>query len=289
MKEVNRIYENLSDAYAGIDSIEIAGEILSQLANFGRPAALDVLSERCHLSPGTAHRYLSSLATLGFVFQHAISGCYSLGRNAIGIGLANQHNVQIDEVVEGLPELVSKLHHHVFLSTWTKAGPTVVKWERSDDPIVIATHMGDVLPMTSSASGRLFAAFLNPAITKEAIEQQSLAHGDTSADEKFQSILKSVRRQRVAISRGEIESEITTIAVPIINGEGNAVAVVGSTISKNAEEDSLLPIRAQLTKFAHDLSIRRPLIPFPVLSKITASAADLWPSALNRQMPAKLP
>lgn len=262
MKDVNRIYENLSDEYAGIDSIEIAGEILSQLANFGRPAALDTLSERCRLSPGTVHRYLSSLASLGFVFQHAISGRYSLGRNAIGIGLTRtRHDVEIDEVVEGLPVLVGKIHHHIFLSTWTKAGPTVVKWEQSDDPIVIATHMGEVLPMSSSASGRLFAAFLNPAITKEAIEQQSGAHGDTSADEKFQSILKSVRRQRVAISRGEIESEITTIAVPIVNGEGNAVAVVGSTISKNAEEDSLLPIRAELTKFAHDLSVRRPLIP----------------------------
>ena len=264
MREADWVRENLSDGYAGIDSIEIAGEILSQLANFGRPAGLDALSGRCRLSPCTVHRYLSSLATLGFTFQHVKSGYYSLGRNAAGIGLEQQHNVQIDEVVEGLPELVRKIHHHVFLSTWTETGPTVVKWEQSDDPIVIATHMGEVLPMTNSASGRLFAAFLNPAITKEVIEQQSRSRGDSCADESFQSVLKSVRRQRVAVSRGEIESEITTIGVPIVDGKGSAVVVVGATISKSVDEDSLLPIRAQLTKFAHDLSIRRPLIPFAV-------------------------
>ena len=37
MREADWIRENLSDGYAGIDSIVIAGEILSQLANFGRP------------------------------------------------------------------------------------------------------------------------------------------------------------------------------------------------------------------------------------------------------------
>ena len=265
MKESTRVRENLGGGYAGINSVEVAGEILLQLAECRHPTTHKALSERCHLTPSKVHRYLSSLAKLGLVFHGTKSGNYSLGKNAILVGLAAmQQNDQIDEVIQQLPELVKKLKHHVFLSVWSMAGPTIIKWERSDDSLVIGLPLGQALPVSHSACGRVFAAFLDAAITRDLIAQERLSYGDKTirSDEEFQSTLKIIRERHFAIQRGEIESEVTAIAVPVFDWENNPVVVVGSTVSKHTDEDSIMVITEALTKFARELSVRKPSFPF---------------------------
>src|SRR4051794_25371275 len=114
MKESTRVRERLGGGYAGIHSVEVAGGILLKLASFRQPTSLKTLSDVCHLTPSKVHRYLSSMVKLGLVFHGKKSGNYSLGRNAILIGLAAmQQNDQLDEVIEALPELVDKIKCHV--------------------------------------------------------------------------------------------------------------------------------------------------------------------------------
>jgi hypothetical protein len=173
MKESTRVREKLGGGYSGIGSVEVAGEILMQLAKFRHPTSLKALSDMCRLTPSKVHRYLSSLSKLGLVFQGAKSGNYSLGRNTILIGLAAmRQNDQIDEVIEQLPELAGKAKSHCFLTVWSKAGPTIIKWERSDDSLVIGLPLGQVLPVSHSASGHVFAAHLGAAITRDLLAQE---------------------------------------------------------------------------------------------------------------------
>ncbi len=265
MKESTRVREKLGGGYARINSVEVAGEILLQLAKFRHPTTLKNLSAKCQLTPSKVHRYLSSLGKLGLVFQGTRSGNYSLGRNVILIGLAAmQQNDQIDEVIEQLPEFVKKIKHHVFLSVWSKAGPTIIKWERSDDPLLIGLPLGQVLPVSHSASGRVFAALLEKAVTQDLLAQERLSYGDKSirSDEDLQSILKTVRERRYAISRGEVESEVTTIAVPVVDWEDNPIVVIGAAVPKHTAEEHIASIAESLTKFARDLSVLKPSFPF---------------------------
>ena len=158
----------------------MAAEILLQLSYFRQPTSLKNLSERCQLSPSKVHRYLSSLTKLGLIFQGQKSGYYSLGRNAVLLGLAAMQQIdQIDDVMEELPSLVKEINCHVSLSVWSKIGPTIIKWERSDDSLVgVHVQLGQVLPVLHSASGRVFAAFLDASLTRELIAQERLSYGD---------------------------------------------------------------------------------------------------------------
>lgn len=265
MKESTRVREKLGGGYSGIGSVEVAGEILMQLAKFRQPTTLKALSDLCHLAPSKVHRYLNSLGKLGMVFHGAKSGNYYLGRNVILIGLAAmQQNDQIDEVIEQLKELATKIKSHCFLTVWSKAGPTIIKWERSDDSLIIGLPLGQVLPVSHSASGHVFAAFLEPAMTRDLIAQERLSYGDKSvrSDEDLQAILKTVREKRFAIQRGEIESEVTAIAAPVFDWEDNPVVVIGALVSKHTTEARIASVSDAVTKFAHKLSVQKPSFPF---------------------------
>ena len=265
MSETTRVRDRLAGGNGGIHSVEVAAEILLQLASFRQPTSLKSMSEACKLSPSKVHRYLTSLAKQGLVFHGQKSASYSLGRNAILIGLAGMQQIdQIDEVFEELPLLVKTINCHVALSVWSKSGPTIIKWERSNDSVVVPLQLGQVLPILHSASGRVYAAFLDDAVTRELIEKEKLSYGDSAkqTDEELQSMLSEVHRKRFAISKGEVESETIAISTPVVDWQDNPIVVVTAIVSKHAGDDRVLSILTALRKFSEQISVRKPSFPY---------------------------
>lgn len=265
MTLATRVHEKLAGNKSGIHSVEVAAEILLQLANFRQPTSLKSLSERCKLSPSKVHRYLSSMTKLGLTFQGQKSGNYSLGKNAILLGLAAmQHIDQIDDVMEGLPQLAKEINCHVSLTVWSKTGPTLIKVERSSDSLAIPLMLGQVLPVLHSASGRVFAAFLDAALTRQLIVNERLSYQDSNgqSDEDLQAMLHEIRQNRFAISKGEVESETAAISTPVVDWQDNPVVVVTALVSKNSDKDRILSALTAVRRFSEQKSVQRPSFPF---------------------------
>jgi DNA-binding IclR family transcriptional regulator len=265
MTLATRVHEKLSGKKNGIHSVEVAAEILLQLSYFRQPTSLKSLSERCKLSPSKVHRYLSSLTKLGLIFQGEKSGYYSLGRNAILLGLAAMQQIdQIDDVMEELPTLVKEINCHVALTVWSKTGPTIIKWERSNDSLAVPLQLGQVLPVLHSASGRVFAAFLDISLTRELIAHERLSYGDSSkqTDEEITSALVEVRRNRCAVSKGEVESETTAISTPVVDWQDTPILVVTAIVSKNSDNDRISQVLSAMRRFSEEKSVRKPSFPF---------------------------
>lgn len=260
-----RVHEKLSGKKAGIHSVEVAAEILLQLSYFRQPTSLKMLSDRCELSPSKVHRYLSSLTKLGLIFQGQKSGCYSLGRNAISLGLAAMQQIdQIDDVMEELAILVKEINCHVALTVWSKTGPTIIRWERSDDSLAVPLQLGQVLPILHSASGRVFAAFLDSSLTRELIAQERQSYGDShkQTDEELKATLTEVRQNRCAVSKGEVESETTAISTPVVDWQDSPILVITAIVSKNSDDDRILSILTTMRRFSEQKSVRKPSFPF---------------------------
>ena len=180
MPLATRVHEKLTGQKNGIHAVEVVAEILVQLSYFRQPTSLKILSERCKLSPSMVHRYLSSMMKLGFIFQGQKSGHYSLGRNAVSIGLAAiQQMDQVDDVMEELGALVKEVNCHVAITVWSKTGPTIIRWERSEDRLAVPLQLGQVLPVLHSASGQVFAAFLDASLTRDLIAKERISYGDS--------------------------------------------------------------------------------------------------------------
>lgn len=265
MTLTTRVHDKLTGQKNGIHSVEVAAEILLQLSYFRQPTSLKVLSERCNLNPSKVHRYLSSLTKLGLIFQAQKSGYYSLGKNAVSLGLAAIQQIdQVGDVMDELAFLVREINCHVAITVWSKAGPTIIRWERSNASLAATLQLGQVLPILHSASGRVFAAFLDSSLTRELIAQERQAYGDskTITDEELQKSLAEVRQNRCAVSRGEVESETTAVSTPVVDWQDSPILVLTALISKNSGEDRLLSVLSAMRRFSDQKSIRKPSYPF---------------------------
>src|ERR1700740_601494 len=72
----------------GVQSVEVAGEILHAMVALQRPSTLAEIARRAGVHPSKAHRYLVSLMRADLVEQDSSRGRYGAGPLAVSLGLA---------------------------------------------------------------------------------------------------------------------------------------------------------------------------------------------------------
>jgi DNA-binding IclR family transcriptional regulator len=120
-----------------------------------------------------AHRYLVSLIRVGLVGQDAATGLYDLGALALEIGLASLGRLDAvklaDDTMASLRETTSET---VALATWGNFGPTYIRLLQSRRLVTINLQIGSVTPLTYTASGLCFAAFMPENETEELLRNE---------------------------------------------------------------------------------------------------------------------
>ena len=153
-------------AQLGIQSVEVAGEVLRVLIHADGPMKLAEISQRLGMPSAKVHRYLVSLIRTGLAQQSKTSSKYDLGPVAFQLGLkgfARFKPLQLAETI--LRELVEQVGETAALAVWTEKGPTMIRVieARHDFATTIApTHH---CPLTFSATGLVFSSFEDPART----------------------------------------------------------------------------------------------------------------------------
>jgi DNA-binding IclR family transcriptional regulator len=207
----------------GVQSVEIGVRVAQSLARAGKPATLGEIAKIVALSPSKTHRYLVSLVRSGLVAQDSRDQRYWLSGAAIYLGLAAQY--ALDEY-QLLTEAIERLHHDtghaVAVMIWSTSGPMVVRsLEPLDQPIMVVARIGANITMTNSASGRLFAAFMESKLVKPLLEKEFRSGVISAATNKpvsradFAEILARVRAERFASVNGVYRSGYSTISVPV--------------------------------------------------------------------------
>src|SRR5215203_1633743 len=85
---------------------------------------------------------------------------------------------QIDAVRITRPvveELSRQLDMTVGLAVWGNYGPTIIQWEEGSQPLAVTLRTGLVLPLLTSATGLVFAAYLPPPRTEGFIQAELTA------------------------------------------------------------------------------------------------------------------
>ena len=200
---------------SGVQSLDIALRILDVLVRAGRPLSLREFSTRCRMSSSKLHRYLHSFVSAGMMTQYRRAGDYDLGNFALQVGLAAFHRVDLlNNVAEGLPELALETGTPALLAVWSDQGPTIIRLHKGPHPINATFSVGSVLPLLSSATGRVFLAYLPTSTTAPILAQEVT---ETAGVEDSKLIVSEVQKQGVAITRGSLVSGWTGISAPIFN------------------------------------------------------------------------
>jgi len=257
----------VTNARGGIQALDAALAVLRALASFPGPVALTDLARAAGMPASKVHRYLASFIHAGLAVQRERSGRYDLGPFATEFGLAAlSRNDFVNRAADRLEELSLATGLTALLSVWANHGATVVRWERAPNFTVTSLGLGSTLPLLTSASGRVFLAFLpsrqTEALLRGEVERArgaGLAWPDVAPTRtSIEALMAGVREARMAHVDGRFIPGLKAVAAPITNWQGHvevAVTVIGT------REDMLAiggPVRRQLSAFAQGLSVPRP-------------------------------
>jgi IclR family pca regulon transcriptional regulator len=188
------------------------------------------LAEATGLDRTTTHRFLSTLVEIGVLVQDAASRRYQLGLPLLNYTYVLLNSLQLRRIaLSHLHELHQELQGTVSLGV--RDGTEVVLVERSFGPWVPTGgfDVGQRLPMHATATGLAILAFLPPGELEPLIHQLHLTAYTARtlrSQEALRQRLEDVRQSGFAISDEELLVGLRSIAVPIRDESGAAVASI---------------------------------------------------------------
>ena len=231
-------------AQRGIQSIEVGGQLLRALVHHGRPMALKDLAREADMTAAKAHPYMVSFGRLGLIEQDRASGHYLLGPLALQLGLISLQ--QADPVHIATPligQLAQQTGHTVALAVWGARGATIVRTAESPSPVHVNMRHGTVFSLTNTASGRVFAAFLDADAVRQLLEDERQRQKQRKGSEPvpaagmppvqplpswsdFERQLQEVRTHGISRSDGEVIEGVSAMAAPVFDHTGAIVLAV---------------------------------------------------------------
>jgi DNA-binding IclR family transcriptional regulator len=160
-------------------------------------------------------------------------------------------------VDNGLQKLSKETGCHCYHALWTMVGPIVVRWAYAQDTLAVNTMPGQVLPVTRSAAGRVFAAFMSHSETEPLIKRELALFSNAPEHKKnVRKKIAHVMSERCAISRGEFESQLLAIAVPFFDWHDRSIVVAGCVLPVHADEGRINVALSVLKGFSGDHSLQ---------------------------------
>jgi DNA-binding IclR family transcriptional regulator len=251
----------------GVQSIEVGGRLLRALAAAEGPMMLRDLAAAAHMPPAKAHRYLASYARLGLVEQEPESGRYDLGAFALELGLGALARIEPLQIADPiLRELRDEIGQTVALAVWANRGATIVRWLGANTPVAASLRVGSVMPLTRSATGGAFLAWLPEAQTRSMVraeleENRRLGLRPSSAAEVEQAVADA-RRHGLARTSHFIPG-ISGIAAPVFGHSGDmelALVTLGysATLDLSLEGPHVAAMRRRAAWLSARLGYRAP-------------------------------
>lgn len=256
------------DEAGGVQAVDTAVRVLSALIDMGAPLMLKTVAERAGMQPPKAHRYLVSLLRNGLAERDVASGGYRLGPLAVRLGMAALRHLNVVQVASPmLAVLRDQLGYTVALAVWGAGGPTFVRFEETNDALIVSGRPGSVMPMLSSSTGRVFGAYLPRSLTGPLIAREltGVPHPGASPNSavaamkpaEVEALLDTVREHRMARVQGDLNPGLHGLSAPIFDHAG-AIAGVVTLIGSAGMIDTRLegPIATALAARVEEISRR---------------------------------
>lgn len=206
-----------ADGRQGIQSVEIAMQVLMALEGGGGPMSLSTISQATGSRPSKVHRYLVSLGRIGLTSQDSKSGLYDFGPAMRRLGAeALRRTNEVAVACAHAVNLRDRTGHSINVAVWGDRGPIVVSWAYGTRPLGLTVRIGATLPLLASSVGHVFLAFLPDSLTQETFNHELAGNEGTNWTRRRVAALKvQVRKDGHAITHGGVIPGIASVAAPI--------------------------------------------------------------------------
>ena len=253
------VSENLTDHsttttknQGGVQSLEIGLSVLDVLIDHNEPMMLKDIAQAIQMHPAKCHRYLVSLIRKSYARQLS-DGRYGLGDrvNALGHTGFNQNNI-LERLTHIANEIKDTLNCGVQIAKWFSEGPIIIQSVEPDSPISIITRIGSRMPLTTSATGQLFASYQPDAVIEPLMIAEWQTGDQADIAEKwrnFSQLQAKIRTQGYATVTGDMLMGINAITIPVIVPQLSTVTQSSNNNSSANDQSSAgtLPLEYAIT------------------------------------------
>ncbi len=204
-------------ASRGVQSVDVSGKLLDVLARRGC-VGLAELAATAGIAPAQVHTYLVSLTRLGLVKRDAALGDYEPGPLALRLALqCLEHQPAYRAAMTEVTALAQQSGCCIALCTAGPHGPTIVHYEHAGAPLHVNLHVGSVMSLTATSTGRVFSAFLEKGQRRAMQPNMEEMLEDSAA---FERACQAIRKRGIERGIDAPTPSISSMSVPVLDPAG---------------------------------------------------------------------
>jgi IclR family pca regulon transcriptional regulator len=224
------------------------------------------LSRDVGLTRSTAHRYISTLAALGYLQQDLPTKKYRLGPRVLDLGFSAINSMELRDIgAPHLQELSDATGHTVNMAVLDGSDIVYIERLRSAQQgqreIDLNLHIGSRLPAYCTSMGKVLLAYL-PRDEQEAVLErtQFVRRGPNTLTARKQLVqeLERVRDEGLAVNNEELAYGLRSIAAPVRSQTGDVVAAINLAVHRSmiSLDDLVANLAPALQRTADEISSR---------------------------------
>lgn len=232
----------MANKSAGESSLSRAVRILEAFDPGVRDLSANQIATKAGLPLTTAHRILTELSALGLL-ERTANRRYRIGLKLWEVAVRTPGALGIREIaMPALHAAHRAIGHHVQLGVLHEGRVLYLERLSAPDPVINFTIVGGTLPLSATSSGRVFAAFGDPAVKRAVLAEAraQVRNKPPMTESELAARLKLVRSRGYEVTEGFIHPDATSIAVPVFGTLGDIVAAVSAVVPSNSQREEFL-------------------------------------------------
>ena len=225
------------------------------------------LARAVELGRSTTHRYVATLARLGYLQQDEATRKYRLGPRVLDLGFSAINSMELREIsAPHLHQLAEETGHTCNMAILDGVDVVYIERVRSSRPgnevgIELDLHIGSRLPAYCTSMGKVLLAFLPDCPREELLDRIELVQrGPNTLTERraLERELRRVRRAGVAVNNEELAYGLRSVGAPVRSQSGAVVAAINLAVHRSlgTVDELVRQFGEPLQRTARDISAR---------------------------------
>ncbi len=245
-------------------SLERGLAILSAFTSTRPLLGVSELAREVGLSRSSAHRYIATLAHLGYLEQDRTTRRYRLGLRVFDLGFSAINSMELRQIAApDLQDLSDATGHTVNMAVLDGADILYIERCRSASQgqreIDLNLHVGSRLPAYCTSMGKVLLASRSPEELEALVARVDFVHrgpNTITARAALLAELQQVRERGLAVNNEELAYGLRSIAVPVHGQDGAVVAAINLAVHRSlvSVEDLVVRLAPALRATARGIS-----------------------------------
>ena len=219
------------------------------------PSRVDAVAKRLDVPLSTVYRYVRTARMMGFLEER--DGRYVPGLRLLLLARRERWHERLVAIAEPvLQGLVRDLGESAFLLARAGTEAVCLASVETQRRVRLSFDPGSVRPLYAGASAKVLLAFAPPSIVEHVIAEGLAPLTERTPGERLlREQLLEIRRERVAISTGELDPDASAVAAPVLVNHELICAVSVAGPASRFTVEHLMATRTVVTRAAGRLAV----------------------------------